>query len=305
MAIFPIRHVGLKLLSVAVASLLWLVVAGDPDVERTLRVGLELQRMPANLELVGTVPESVAVRVRGPAGQLSGLGASDLAVVLDLDAVREGRRTFVLTAGQVTAPTGIAVVTVTPATLPLTFEPTASKMVPVRAEIEGTPVPGHSVANVSVTPSQVRVEGPASAVARLTEVVTSPVSVEQSTSLVREAAALDLVDAGIRVAGATTAVVTVTIAADTAERTIGGVPIALRGPAPPGAMLVPAMASVTVQGAGPVVSALAAGDILLFVDVSSGSEDAPTFKVQAEASTRFVVRSIDPPTARLRDRRAR
>ena len=35
----PVRHVGLKLLSVAVADLLWLVVTGDPVVERTLRVG--------------------------------------------------------------------------------------------------------------------------------------------------------------------------------------------------------------------------------------------------------------------------
>ena len=40
MARLRIRHVGLKLLSLAVATLLWMVVTGDPVVERTMRVGL-------------------------------------------------------------------------------------------------------------------------------------------------------------------------------------------------------------------------------------------------------------------------
>ena len=42
--------------------------------------------------------------------------------------------------------------------------------------------PGHSVTNVSVTPSQVRIEGPESAVGSLTEVSTEPVSVERATT---------------------------------------------------------------------------------------------------------------------------
>jgi len=67
MALFPVRHVGLKLLSIVVATLLWLVVTDDPEVERTLRVGLELQRAPAGVELVGAVPDTVSVRVRGAA----------------------------------------------------------------------------------------------------------------------------------------------------------------------------------------------------------------------------------------------
>ena len=45
-AIWPFRHFGLKLLSVGVAVLLWLVVAGEQTVERGLRVPLELQQFP-------------------------------------------------------------------------------------------------------------------------------------------------------------------------------------------------------------------------------------------------------------------
>ena len=128
MALFPIRHVGLKLLSVAVAVLLWLVVASDPIVERTMRVGLELQRTPDGLELVGSAPDLVSVRLRGPASQLSGLGPGDVSVVVDLDSARPGRRLFTLTSNLVTVPYGIEVMQITPATLALAFEPRATRM---------------------------------------------------------------------------------------------------------------------------------------------------------------------------------
>ncbi len=296
MALFPVRHVGLKLLSIVVATLLWLVVTDDPEVERTLRVGLELQRAPGGVELVGAVPDTVAVRVRGAASRLSALGPGNLSVVIDLDGVKPGRRLFPLAAEQVTVPYGIQVTQVTPPALPLTFEVSAAKVVPVRPRIDGTPVPGHSVTNVSVNPSQVRVEGPESAVNGITEVVTEPVSVERATSLVREAVTIDLADAGVRLSGGGTAVVTVTVAADTTERTVTGVPIAQRGAG--GLVLIPAVASVTVQGAGDVVERLSPADVALFVDVPAGGGGGDV-AVQAESSPRYVVRSIEPATVRV------
>jgi YbbR domain-containing protein len=295
MAFFPVRHVGLKLLSIAVALLLWLVVASDPIVERTLRVGLELQRTPDGIELVGSAPDLVSVRLRGPASQLSGLSPGDVSVVVDLDGARPGRRLFTLTSTLVTAPYGLDVVQITPATLGLAFEERARRVVPVRPQIEGTLVPGHSVTNVSVTPSQVTIVGPESAVAGLSEVPTEPVSVERATTLVREAVALDVPDTGVRLeGGGGTAVVTVTVSADTTERTIGPVPIAVRGA--PGGVAMPATATVVVQGASAVVASLTPADILLFVEAGTASRDKA---VRAESSAQFVVRSITPTSVRL------
>lgn len=291
MAVLRLRHPGLKLLSVAVATLLWLVVTGDPIVERTLRVGIELQRTPADLELVGTLPDTVSVRVRGVASRLSGLAPGNLSVVIDLDGVRTGRRLFPLTPSQVAAPFGVEVTQVTPASVPLVFEPTAWAIVPVHPRIEGSPVAGHSVANVSVTPTQVRVDGPASAVRGLTELFTEPVSIDRATSLVREAVTIDATESGLRLTGGATAVVTVTIASDTTERTLTGVPIVLRGGA--SGRLTPSEAAVTVQGAAEIVRGLTAADITLFVD-AQGAAPGRELVVQAESSTRFVVGAIAP-----------
>lgn len=296
MALVPIRHVGLKVLSVGVATLLWLVVTNDPQVERTLRVSLELQRTPVGVEVVGDVPDTVAVRVRGAASRLAGLGTGDLSAVVDLDGVRPGRRLFALTAAQVTAPFGVEVVQITPAALPLVFEPTAVVTLPVQPRLEGTPAAGHSVTNISVTPSQVRVQGPESAVRDLTALFTEPVSLAQATQVVREVVTIDAANAGLRLDGGATAVVTVTLSADTTERTIAGIPIALRGG--PAGGVMPAEAVVTVEGARPVVEGLSAADLALFVD-GAGAAPGRELVVQAESSPRFVVKSIQPSTVRV------
>src|SRR6266853_598319 len=105
--IWPFRHFGLKLLSVALAVLLWMVIAGEETVERGLRVPLELQQFPAGLELLGDVPTTADVRVRGSSGTLSRVSAGDIVAVLDLRAARGGQRLFHVTPEQVRAPFGV------------------------------------------------------------------------------------------------------------------------------------------------------------------------------------------------------
>src|SRR4249920_2624400 len=97
---WPFRHFGLKLLALGVAVLLWMIVSGEETVERGLRVPLELQQVPAGLELLGEVPATVDVRVRGASGTLSRVGTGDVIAVLDLRGARAGRRLFPLTPEQ-------------------------------------------------------------------------------------------------------------------------------------------------------------------------------------------------------------
>jgi len=56
MAAFSFRNFGLKVLSICIATLLWLVVAGERVVERVLRVPVELQNLPSDLEIVSNPP---------------------------------------------------------------------------------------------------------------------------------------------------------------------------------------------------------------------------------------------------------
>ena len=59
MAVAGLRHIGLKMLSIGLAALLWVLVSGEQLVERALRVPLEFTNVPAQLELVGETPPRV------------------------------------------------------------------------------------------------------------------------------------------------------------------------------------------------------------------------------------------------------
>ena len=76
MSYHPFRHLGLKIVAIALATLLWLSVAGEHVVERIMRVPLEFRNIPAELEVVGDPPATVDVRLRGSSGLLSRLEGS-------------------------------------------------------------------------------------------------------------------------------------------------------------------------------------------------------------------------------------
>src|SRR5947207_841084 len=226
--IWPFRHLGLKVLSLVLALLLWMVVSGEETVERGLRVPLELQQVPAGLELTGEVPATVDVRVRGASGTLSRVSTGDVVSVLDLRSARSGRRLFPLTPDQVRVPFGVEVVQVQPSALAMAFEPSASRQVPVEPAVDGRPAPGYVVGAMIADPKNVEVIGPESAVRRVTEALTEPVSVFGARDRVRQTVTLGLIDPSLRLKNARTAVVTVNIVPAPLERTLRARPVHLR-----------------------------------------------------------------------------
>jgi len=212
-ALWPVRNLRLKLVSVCIAGLLWMIVAGDRVVERVLRVPVELQGMPADLELVGPAPDTVDVRVRGSSNALTRLGPGDIAAVIDLKSARDGRRVFTLGPGQVLVPAGLETVQVSPSTLSMEFEATVTRRVPVEARTDGDPEKGFRVVRVATVPEQVEISGPASVVARVDSVMTDAVSVEGRRETVRSTVPVGVNAALVRIRGPQMVTVTVTIEA--------------------------------------------------------------------------------------------
>jgi YbbR domain-containing protein len=209
--IWPFRHFGLKLLSVALAALLWLVIAGEETVERGLRVPFELQQMPEGLELLGELPATVDVRVRGASGTLGRVTPGDIVTVLDVRGARPGQRLFHLTQDQVRAPAGVEVLQVTPPTVTMVFEVTASKRLPIVPALDGRPAAGYVVGPVGVEPSTVEVVGPKSAVARATAATTEPIAMAGANTTVHEVVTVGTTDPLVRLMAPMSAAVTVQI----------------------------------------------------------------------------------------------
>lgn len=300
-AIWPFRHIGLKLLSVAIAVLLWMVISGEETVERGLRVPLELQQFPPGLELLGDVPTTADVRVRGASGTLSRVSPGDIVAVLDLRGARAGERLFHLTPEQVRAPFGVEVVQVTPPTVAVAFEKTASRNVPIKPAIEGKPAAGYVVGKTTADPPTVEVVGPESAVRRVIEALTEPVSVAGALRPVQETVTVGTLDPAVRVKTQRTASVTVQIVPAPLEQTLRDRPVYLRNLAANlTATVIPFQVDVTLRGNREALSRGQPDDAMAFVDLAGLGVGEYTLTVHAEISRDAGVARIEPPAIQVR-----
>jgi YbbR domain-containing protein len=300
-AFWPFRHIGLKLLSVAIAVMMWLAIGGEETVERGLRVPLELQQFPAGLELVGDVPTTADVRIRGAIGTVGRVAPGDILAVLDLTSARPGERLFHLTPEHVRAPFGVEVVQVTPPTVAVVFENTASRVVPVKPAIEGRPAPGFVVGAVSADPSSVEVVGPESAIRRATEALTEPVPVEGARRRVQESVTVGTLDPALRLMTPRAATVTVDIVPAPLEQTVRDRPIHLRNLSPNlTARATPSVVDVTVRGNKEALSRMEPDDATAFVDLAGLGAGEYTLTVRAESSRDAGVTRIEPASIQVR-----
>jgi len=205
------RKLGLMLVSAVLSSGLWLLVAGEQTVERTMRIPLEFTNLPAHLELAGDAPESVDVRIRGASTALSRLTAGDLLAVLDLRLARPGPRLFHLQGGDIRAPFSVEIVQVLPSSMAMTFEASETKIVTVAPRVEGEPAAGFRIGSIVSDPPTVTIAGPATAVRGLTEAITEPVSIAGASASVAEVATVGVVDPAVRVHSPQSVRVSVTV----------------------------------------------------------------------------------------------
>ncbi|MCU1381615.1 MAG: hypothetical protein JWL71_312 [Acidobacteria bacterium] len=300
-ATFVFGNAWLKLLSLGLALMLWMVVSGEETVERGLRVPLELTQVPAGLELLGDVPATVDVRVRGASGALSRVAAGDVVAVLDLHTAQSGRRLFPLTPDQVRVPFGVEIVQVLPSAVTMGFEPSASREVPIVPAVDGRPAPGFVIGPLSSEPRRAEVIGPDSAVKRATEVVTEPVSVAGATTHVKQTVIIGLLDPALRLKSARSAMVTVQILPAPLERTLRNQPVHLRNLGPNlQAEAVPTGVDLTVRGNRDSLGRVAADDVTAFVDLAGLGPGQYSLTVHADSSRDAGVTRVNPDSVQVR-----
>ncbi|HWY21151.1 MAG TPA: CdaR family protein [Candidatus Acidoferrum sp.] len=118
-----LHNFWLKILSVALATGLWLAISPDQDpAEVTVRVPIEFRHVPPQLEISSvTIPEA-QVRVRGPERMIRELRSTDIHADLELKDATPGEHTFDLTAQQIHLQRDLTVVQVVPVRVTVIME---------------------------------------------------------------------------------------------------------------------------------------------------------------------------------------
>ncbi|MEW6271441.1 MAG: CdaR family protein [Thermodesulfobacteriota bacterium] len=166
---------GTWLAAFACAVGLWLLVnIGERTSERTLRVHLEPENVPAGLVITNPIPEYAEVRVSGSGLILSSIDEKDLRSVLDLSGARPGTLTYTLDPKRFELPRKVEVSRVTPSQITFQLDRMAKRSIPVRLERTGEVRAGLRLTELALLPEKVEVSGPQSRLDALPAILTAP-----------------------------------------------------------------------------------------------------------------------------------
>jgi len=172
---YVVNNLPFKLVSLAIAIMLWWAVGRDSAIEIPMTVPLEFLHAPSNLEITSDYPFQAQVTLRGPEHLLQEIRPSQVHALLDLEGAEPGERTFDLSTSQVKAPHNVKVLQVVPAQFHINFDRSASRTVEVQPRVIGTLLSGYEMKEPVATPSKVTIIGPERRVSTIVNVLTDPV----------------------------------------------------------------------------------------------------------------------------------
>lgn len=264
------ENLNLKLLSFAVALVLYSLVHGGQDSRGSTSVDLEVNLPPESGDkvFVGSIPRDVRIFVRGSAQTIENLRGGAVHMIVDLT---ESPEYVIFNPKMVRFPDGVRVEIeqFEPPSIDLKWEPRVTRDVPVQVSVVGAPADGYVVRGTPVAePKTVKVRGPQSDVMVLQHLRAEAFDVR---ALAAEGEfprqlAIERPNPRLKI-DPISVTVTAEIARETAERVFPKLPVAVIG-APKGRTL-PAEVDVRLVCPPELVRSLRPEQIVPQVDVSS------------------------------------
>jgi len=277
---------SLKLLSLAIAIVLWMLVTGqNQPVTAHVNVQLNFIRPPA-LEISNDPPRTVDVMLTGSRSKLDDLTSLDLVATVDISDQRAGERVLRLAdKAQITLPQGIKVDGFQPSAIPIRLEEMVDRQVVVEPKLEGKPDDGFEVYSVYANKSSVAVRGPASRVNALQKVATESVWLAgHKESFTAMNVALDVSDPKVDLLEPMVSVV-VEIGERRIEKNFSGVPVTTDS----GERVQPATTSVTLLGVASFLEALKPEDLRI---VLTGDNLEPRLDLPDVLKGKVILKSV-------------
>jgi hypothetical protein len=92
-----VKNIGWRILSLAIAYVIWMSVATEPEMATIVSAPVQYRDAGNNLEVSSPLVDHVELETRGPSGLLRNLVNSRTVVSLDFSEVKDpGQRTFTI-----------------------------------------------------------------------------------------------------------------------------------------------------------------------------------------------------------------
>lgn len=302
----PLRYLTgnwqLKLLALALAVLLWVVVSAEQVTSQWIPLPLQIDENDPNFELA-TQPsaEEVSVRFTGSGRDLMELAIRKPPLVLSIDRVQGDAQEFRLEPNMVQVPNQLDVNAqeVRSPLLRLEFRRLSSRSMPVLPRVDSELSGDWALVDtLQVSPSEVQLRGPANRVELVQAVSTLPFSFPATDSAfsmlvpidTSNLAGIDLSLRQVRVTGRVDRVV---------QRRLVDVPISTGA----GIVVRPSVVDVVLSGPRSVVETIQPGSFRVVISIAQVPDFIPleglSVPLRVEELRRGVTASVVPPAVRL------
>jgi len=173
----------LKLVSLILASILWVALIGEEKTkaEKTLTVNLEIHNRPEQMLLVERPPATVDVIIRASRRLLPQITALNVHVALDLTSATVAQTEYPLNLNMVSVPPDAEVKEILPSVVSLELENRLDIAIPVEYDSYGELPEGLNLVNIECIPPVIMIYGPESKISDDLKAKTSPIDLSQIT----------------------------------------------------------------------------------------------------------------------------
>lgn len=173
------NNIGLKLLSLVIAAIVWLVVVNidDPVSSRTynnIKVSVVNQNVVTDEGKVFNIldnSDNISVVVKAKRSILDSLSADDFVATADMKEMDVTLGLVPIEVGATKNASKIEEISSKTKNLRVSIEDYGSKQFAISGSVSGTPAEGFAVGDISITPNVLKVSGPASSIELVNKVV--------------------------------------------------------------------------------------------------------------------------------------
>ncbi len=295
------KNLSLKIWSILIAILISYFVHSQTNTGLiTLVVPVELRNIPVHKVVLLPNVSQARITLRAPSHLLSEIAQSPPSFLVHVPEEIGNRYLVTLQENAIDLPKGVEVLNIEPSEIEYILDDLVEKRVQVVVPRIGDPGEGFSIDKISLTPSEVVLNGASTELSGLKTVETAPLDLRTLHGDTEKVLPLRL--QGRFVKSKTDKItLSVKVKQQQTERTFKDVPVQIRGELSEQYLVAPTKVTVQVTGPLHILKNFSADNVVPFIDITESSAAGPRL-VQIDTGNQAKIVSIKPSKVTLKKR---
>jgi len=294
------KNLGLKILSLCFAVVLWYSVVSERQTNLLVTVPLTFVNVPKTMKVKMVSAERVSLNLEGPVSALKTMEIGKIRGTIDLMRAHEGKSRFELLPSHFNVPAGVKVTGISPEIVYVILEKLLTFKLPVKPRLKGKPDSHYAIRKVYTVPKYVWVKGDRKALSSIDNIPTDVVKVEGLKEDLRKIVPLE-VPRGVHLKeNIDHAEVHVELREKVWDKEIEEIKVKLVQPSEIYSYKIePKLVKIVVRGWATVVDSLSASDIGVVVSVEGMTKGIHWVRPKVKVPEGVKVLSTSPEKVKL------